>query len=220
MIRRWVGILGLLLGLPAVGAAQSLEDYDYENLSFRGIGFDAGYIWPNKVQPAPIFTLRADLGYLGPGVRVLPSLSYWSSSLKERELWRLAKQIQELPVIRDADLHISAADLGAIHWSDLSLNLEGHFVWETPVQGVLPYVGAGLGLHLMNGSGDLIQDTFVEDLLDTVTAGISVLAGTEFELGPRFTLHGEVRYTMVSNVRFPGVRIGASYLLPVRGGGE
>jgi hypothetical protein len=218
MIRRWIPVLGLLLALPAGAAAQTLEDYDYENLAFRAIGFEAGYIWPNKVQPAPIFSLRADLGYLGPGVRILPSLSYWSSSLKERELWRLAKQIEELPVIRDANLHISAADLGAIHWSDLSLNLEGHFVWETPLQGVLPYVGAGFGLHLMNGTGDLIQDTFVEDLLDTVTAGFSALVGTELELGSRFTLHGEARYTVVSNVRFPGIRIGGSYLLPVRGG--
>src|SRR5437868_5245249 len=58
--------------------AQTLADYDYENLTFRGIGVDYGLIWPSKVDRTGAYSLRLDLGFLGPGVRVSPSVTYWS----------------------------------------------------------------------------------------------------------------------------------------------
>ena len=38
----------------------------------------------------PTFSLRLDLGYLGPAVRIAPTISYWSSDFKRSELGRLA----------------------------------------------------------------------------------------------------------------------------------
>ena len=44
-------VLGLALAVGIAGAdrasAQELADYDYENLSFRGVGVDVGFIFPN-----------------------------------------------------------------------------------------------------------------------------------------------------------------------------
>jgi hypothetical protein len=31
-----------------------------------------------------------------------------------------------------------------------------------------------------------------------------------------FRLYGEARYTLLSDVRYPGVRVGGSYMLPTR----
>ena len=46
-----VTVAGVLVtsAVPREGQAQELADYDYENLSFRGISFDVGYLSADKV---------------------------------------------------------------------------------------------------------------------------------------------------------------------------
>ena len=43
-------IFALALGAPATLGAQTLEEYDYENLEFRGLGVHLGYVFPMKVE--------------------------------------------------------------------------------------------------------------------------------------------------------------------------
>ena len=81
-------LAALILG-GAVGSgplvAQDLADYDYENLSFRGIGLEWGYMVPTRVESTQSMGIRVDLGYLGPGLRIVPGVSYWSSPLEKSE---------------------------------------------------------------------------------------------------------------------------------------
>ena len=207
---------GLLFGV-AEAQAQELADYDYENLTFRGIGFDYGYIWPTKVDPTSMYSVRLDLGFLGPAVRLAPSISYWSSEFSVDELGRLASRLNNLPPLREQGVTITAADLGTVEWSDLTLSLDGHVVFTAPL-GIITFVGVGGSVHALNGRGDAIADTFVEDLLDSTTAGLSMMAGAEFQPIPRLRVYGEARYTLVSDVRYPGVRLGAALMLPQSGG--
>jgi hypothetical protein len=195
--------------------AQELADYDYENLVFRGIGFDYGYIWPTKVESAPVYSVRLDLGFLGPAVRISPSLSYWSSQFRASELDRLADRLNNLPPLQEQGVVITADDLGRVEWSDLTLSLDAQVVWTAPLD-IITFVGLGASIHALNGRGDAIADTFVEDLLDSTTAGVAVLAGAEYQPIPRLRLYGEARYTVVSDVRYPGIRLGAALMLPPR----
>jgi opacity protein-like surface antigen len=213
MMRRALAALLPLLLAAAPAAAQELADYDYENLSFRGVGFDYGYIWPTKVSAAPQYALRIDLGYLGPGVRLVPTFTYWSSEFKTSELARLADQLEQLPVLQQQGVSIDAADLGTVEWSDISLGLDAHYVWTAPFD-LITYAGAGLGLHALNGRGTAIADTFIEDLLDSTTAGLAVLGGVEYQAAPRLRVYGELRYTVMSDVRYPGIRLGAALMIP------
>ena len=215
MIRITRLLTTLLLCAPALAGAQTLADYDYENLAFRGVGADYGYIWPSKVRAAPTYTVRLDLGYLGPGVRIAPSISFWSSEMRATELDRLAGQINRLPPLRDNGIELQPDDLGTITWSNLSIALDAHMVWTAPM-GLLTYVGAGAGLHALNGHGDFIENTFVEDLLDSTSAGIAVMGGLEYQVMPRLRIYGEARYTLVTDIRYPGLRLGASLMLPPR----
>jgi hypothetical protein len=202
--------LAALLGLAALAgagaapplAAQTLADYDYENLEFRGVGFDFGYIWPDKVRNTSMYSVRIDLGYLGPGVRIIPSISYWTSEFTGEQLDILAGRIREA-----TGAEIDGADLGPIRWSDISISFDGHFVWNTPI-GVLTYVGAGFGLHALNGQGEAIQATFVEDLLDAITASLAPMAGFEFEPLRRLRLYGEGRYTIMNSIQYVSARGG------------
>lgn len=213
--RKLVLGLGILFAAANV-QAQSLEDYDYENLSFRGLGLDAGYIFPNKAKAAPTIGIRADLGYLGPGVRIAPSLTYWNSEIRASELDRLAEQFNRLPPLQERGVAITGRDLGTVEWSGIGLNLDGQYVWATPVQ-ALTYLGAGAGVYLLNGRGQVIDGTFVEDLLDSVSPSLTGLAGVEYAVMDRLRLYGEARYTFMSDIRFGTVRIGGAVMLPQYG---
>lgn len=205
-------LLAALFAAPPLHA-QSLADYDYANLSFRGIGLDYGYIWPTKVESTPMYSLRLDLGFLGPGIRISPVVSYWNSKMKQSEIDRFADQLNRLDALQDRGVVIDASELGEIDWSDLSLSVDAHVVWTTPVA-LLTYVGVGAGVHALNGRGDAIAGTFVEDLLDSTTAAGAIMAGVEAEIFTALRLYGEARYTLMSDVRYPGVRVGASFMVP------
>ncbi|MEX2285339.1 MAG: hypothetical protein WEE89_22830 [Gemmatimonadota bacterium] len=214
-------MLNLVLGVLVLGAtstslrAQTAADYDYENLTFRGIGLDWGYIWPSKVVATPTYSLRLDLGFLGPAVRISPSITYWSSTIRTRELARLAEQLNRLPSLQDRNIAIQPSELGRISWSDLSASVDAHLVWTTPFD-VFTYVGAGVGLHALNGKGSAVEGTFVEDLLDSTSGAVAFMAGVESQLFARLRIYGEGRFTLVSDLKYPGFRVGAAFMLPPR----
>jgi hypothetical protein len=202
-----------LCAAPGPASAQVLANYDYENLTFRGIGLDWGRIWPDEVNETTVWSLRVDLGYLGPAVRIVPTLSYWKSDLKAQQLSRLAARLSNLPALQQQAVVLTAGDLGDVDWSTLTLSLDAHAVWTAPGR-IFTFVGMGLGLHAMNGSGASINDTFVEDLLDTMAPGLAFMAGLEFEPAPMLRIYTEGRYTLQSEVKYPGLRIGAALMVP------
>ena len=199
-------LLAGALALPGAAEAQTLADYDYEDLQFRAVGIGAGYLWSEKVDNTPQYHLRLDLGYLGPGVRIIPSVGFWSSRYTEAELEELAERIN-----LSSGSNLTADDLGPLEWSDLSLSVDGHFVWNTPLD-FLTYVGAGLGFHALNGQGEAIDGTLVEDLLDAITAGVTAIAGAEFEPADRFRVYGEARYTVMNSIQYVSARGGLQFM--------
>jgi opacity protein-like surface antigen len=203
----------VLFARPAHAHAQGLADYDYENLSFRGFGFAYGRIWPSKVEPATSWTLRVDLGYLGPAVRITPFVSYWISDVRRGELEELADKLEQLPPLSAEGVQLGADDLGPIRWSDMSAGIDAQIVWTAPLR-TLTYVGGGIAAHALNGRGDVIANTFIEDLLDSTTAGFALMAGLENQPVPRLRIFGEARYTMLSDVRYPELKIGGAFLFP------
>jgi hypothetical protein len=204
-MRRYILALGFALAAAPAGA-QTLADYDYENLEFRGVGIDFGHIWADKVHNTALYSIRVDLGYLGPGVRIIPSISYWRSEFTGKHLDGLARRISET-----AGVTLIGEDLGTIRWSDISLSLDGHFVWNTPIR-VLTFAGAGFGLHALNGQGEAIRGTFVEDLLDSITAALAPIAGFEFEPVDRFRVYAEGRYTIMNSIQYFSARGGLQFM--------
>lgn len=197
------------LCVPSLAGAQSLEDYDYENLELRGVGVELGGIRPANVESTWTAGVRADLGYLGPNVRLVPGISFWSSRLNEGEVLELRQNVLRLCREPESDC---LREFGEVRVSDLVLDLNAHYTWEAQYE-VFPYAGAGASLHLLNGSGELIDDTFMEDLLDAVTPGVNLLAGVEAELGPSLRFFVEGRATLATDVRYLGATAGGSWYL-------
>jgi hypothetical protein len=215
---RVAAVIGSLIAMgPSGSAAQELADFDYENLSFRGIGVDVGRLWANRVEPTSSVGLRIDMGYLGPGVRLTPSVRYWSSQLKASQVMEFESSLAELIVGQDPGSE-PEIDLGNIDWSDLRLGLDAHVVWSVPFD-LLTYMGAGAGVHFLNGEGTAISGTFVEDLLDSARAGVNAQLGIEYPW-ERFRVFGEARYELLEDLNYFELRIGGQIMFGPSAPGE
>lgn len=211
---RWLALL--LLALPLLArplGAQTWEDYDYENLEFRGIGLDFGGVWPARVERSYAVGIRADLGLVGPRVRIMPAIRFWASEVQPRQLQELSEQIVRICEKQGSGSCPASLDLGEVKMSDLELAAEAHYLFGTPARAA-PYLGGGVGLHLFNGRGEFINDTFVEDLLDTVSPALNVLAGVNVPIGASLQLYSEARYVLLSDVRHAWLGAGVSWALP------
>jgi hypothetical protein len=206
--------------VDAAGAQTSLADYDYENLSFRGFSLETGYIWPTRAEPTYTIGTRVDLGYLGPGLRLIPGVAFWSSTMKDREVRKLERNVDDLVGDQfDPDADYTGIDLGTIDWSDFILSMDGHLVWSVPLD-LLTFAGGGVSLHIMDGDGMAIRGTFVEDLLDSVKPGFNLHGGLEYPLADGFRLYGEARYELMEDLRYFELRAGGQIMLTGPAPGE
>jgi hypothetical protein len=206
-VRTWIGVLSLAALLwPAVARTQDLADLDYEHLSYRGIGFDVGFLWPTRVDPTYSLALRIDMGYAGPGLRIVPNVTYWSSSLVGSEVTELENRISQL-IEEQTGTPPSVLDLGTIDWRDFAVGVDAHIVWDSLFD-ILTYGGLGVSAHLMDGDGGAIAGTFVEDALDSVTAGFNLHFGMEYPLTERHRFYSVAKYEVMSDLQYFHVRAG------------
>ena len=206
-----VGAFSALVGsmlIPMSGAAQELADFDYENLSFRGFGLEVGHLWGSRIEDTNTIGIRLDLGYLGPGVRITPHFTYWSSELERGEVAELEGSVERL-IESQTDM-VADVDLGTIDWSDRSLGLDAHAVWSVPGN-ILTFAGVGAAVHFLNGDGGAISGTFVEDLLDSAKAGFNVHLGLEIPWD-RFRIYGAGRFDIMEDLNYFGLRVGGQIM--------
>ena len=147
-----------LFTLGGSTAAQDVSDIDYEYLSLRGVGLEFGYIWPNRVEPAETYTLRLDLGYAGPGLRIAPSVTYLSSRFGASEIMELEDRIRDLVAEQNNGVR-PKLNLGTIEYTDIAITVDAHVVWELPLD-LLTFGGLGLSAHVIDGHGSMIAGTF------------------------------------------------------------
>ena len=218
--RKWIGglVLVLLIMRPGLGVSQELADLDYDKLSFRGVGIEWGKLYPTRVDQTESYGIRIDLGYLGPGLRILPGVSYWTSPLTNREIVRLEDRVESL-VQSQADGDRPVVDLGMIEWRDISFSLDGQVVWEVPLD-FLTFAGLGVAAHVLNGEGASINGTFIEDLLDSVTAGFNLHAGLEYPVTNSFRIYGLGRYEVLSDLQYFNTRFGVQVMIGDNAPGE
>lgn len=209
--------LVLFLTVPVSAGAQGLADFDYENLSFRGMMLDRGSVSSSHIESTSSFGGRFDLGLLGPGVRVVAGFNHWSSTLAESEVGELESKLEAL--IGDETGGSANVELGEITWSDVAFHGDLHFLWRVPF-GLLTYAGLGASAHVLRGGGAAIDDTFIDDLLDSVRAGVNVHGGLEVPLHQRFRVVGEARYELLEDLSYLQFRVGGQFMFSLPAVGE
>ena len=208
----WKLVLAAVVILSPAGAgSQELADYDYANLSFRGVLAEGGYIFANNVENTEMFALRFDLGFLGPGFRIVPGVAFWTSRMAPDEVDDFEARLAALNAIQGGTAPPGGFDLGSIDRDDVVISVDGHYMWSVPLD-LLLWTGVGVSAHFLNGSGPAVNGTFVEDLLDSVSAGFNVHGGLEYPVTDRFRLYGGSKFEVLGDLRYVELRFGLSYI--------
>ena len=196
---------------PCEARAQDPADYDYENLSFRGISFDVGYLYADNVEDTRTLGVRFDLGFLGPGFRIMPGVTYWKSTLSQTEVGQFQTRLGTLTADQGGTVPAGGFDLGDIDRKDIVVSLDGHYVWAVPLN-LFFSTGVGLSVHFLNGSGPSIDGTFVEDLLDSVSAGFNLHAALEYPIADRIRIHGGSKVEILGDLNYVEFRGGLTFI--------
>ena len=193
--------MGALFGAGDV-AAQNLEEYDYANLGFRAIGVDVVWVNAKDAKGAVGFGVRADLGFLGPSVRVVPRFAFWQADIEDQAVDKLERNLEALCV--PPDCNIELGEMQRDYWV-VGLDLQ----WTLANRTLAPYLGAGADLYILDDSGQAIDGTFLGDVV--VTAGLSGVGGLQFDPGKHLRLYADVRGTLVTSASNVAVYAGVAY---------
>ena len=196
---------------PNQAWAQDLADYDYENLSFRGVSFDVGQLYADKVEDTRTVGVRFDLGFLGTGFRLMPGVTYWESTLSQTEVDEFEARLGTLTTDQGGTVPPGGFDLGVIERSDIVMSLDGHYVWTVPLN-LFFSAGVGVSAHFLNGSGPWIDDNFIEDLLDSVSAGFNIHAGLEYPITDRVRIFGGSKVEVLGDLNYVEIRGGLTFI--------
>ena len=204
------GVVGTSVA-PCEARAQDLADYDYENLSFRGISFDLGYLYADKVEDTRTLGVRFDLGFLGPGFRIMPGVTYWKSRLAQTEVDQFETRLGTLTADQGGTVPPDGFNLDVIDRKDIVVGLDGHYVWAVPMN-LFFLTGVGMSAHFLDGSGPSVDGTFVEDLLDSVSAGFNLHAALEYPIADRVRIHGGSKVEILGDLNYIEFRGGLTFI--------
>lgn len=206
---RAVPLVAILLtvGRPDHLSAQGfLSQFSYDNLKASALQLDLGPVGGNNIRGTLTGGLRLDYGFIAPHVRVLLGVSYYKADISSAARGRFEQRLKSVVIDPSADDTIR---LGRITWSDVTGDVDLQYVLPQG-RAVTTYLGIGLGAHIRHGSGPAISGTFVQDALNSITAGLNGTIGAEVGANRwRFTL--EARGVLSSGVSTASLRSGVMY---------
>jgi hypothetical protein len=202
-----LAVLGTALGGASLQGQGVLQEFSYDELRPTALQVDVGVLAASRLRSTVTGGIRLDYGRIAPRVRLLLGLSYYRSFFDNAEIAEFEERIREL--VDDPDGNFTV-DVGEIRWADLTGDLDLQYV--LPQGGaVTAYFGLGLSLHVRNGTGSAIEETFLEDALDDVAAGLNATIGLELAAGPRWRFTVDARGVILSNHATASLRGGVAY---------
>jgi hypothetical protein len=205
-----------LLSVPRVMSAQGfLDQFSYEGLRFSGIGFEIGPVASHRVTTEVSGAVRVDYGFIAPRVRVLLGGSYFKGDLADSEIEEFQTSLQGVVIDPTGD---ATVDVGQITWANLEFDMDLQYVFPGSPR-YMTYLGVGLGVHVRNGGGTAIDDTFVEDALDTIAAGANISFGVQIAIVDHLDFTADFRGGLTSELLLASARAGLMYRVQGRGGG-
>jgi hypothetical protein len=206
-------IAALFLGMPfADSAAQTrgtiFERLNLDRLRLSALGIAYGAVTPSRAEPTQLFAIQADYGEIARDWRVVFSATYWGTHFRDDVVREF---IDSLGTVIHDPSGDDSVHVPRITESDIAIVADVR--WTPRHSSVLrPYIGGGLGAHVINAEGKPINGTFVESALDNITAGIAGLVGVDAVIHRRLSIGVQARYDLISAARFGSVRFTASYL--------
>src|SRR6185503_9972787 len=97
--------------------------------------------------------------------------------------------------------------------------VDAHIVWDTLFD-LLSYGGIGVTAHVLDGDGNAIAGTFIDDLLDSVTAGFNLHFGLEYPVSDRSRVYSVAKYEVLGDLQYLTVRGGWQFMVGPNAPGE
>jgi len=207
-----IGRALLLLALvPAVAAAQAsgslFERLNLDKLRLSALGGGAGAMKPSQMLQTQAYSLHSDYGEIVPSWRVVFHVTYWESRYSDRAVQRFADQFRTAVVDPSVDDTLRRAQIKV---SDIAVTADLRYSpWQS--QMIRTYIGAGTGVHALNGEGRYISQTFIENALDNISVGVLALGGVDLALLPRISFGLQARFDLLSGISYPSFRVLGSY---------
>lgn len=202
-------ITAILVASATSARAQNIfQRLDLDKLRLEGFGAVVGPVSPSTVVSTQSYGVQADYGEITPHLRVGFSASFWSSRFNDKTVNQFITQLEQSLSNPEDSIQTDRVKV-----STISLEADLRFTPAKQHAAVQPYIGGGLGLHIVNAESKLIAGTFVESALDNIGAGISAIAGVAFLPTHRVSVSVEARYTVLGTLRFGTVRAGGMFHL-------
>ena len=196
----------LAIAASRASAQNIFQRLDLDKLRLEGIGAVTGPVSPSTIVSTPSYGVQADYGEITPHLRVGFSGSFWSSHFQDKTVRRFITQLEESLSNPDDSIKFDRVTI-----STISIEADLRYTPTASRAAVQPYIGGGLGLHIVNAESKLIRGTFVESALDNIGAGLSAIAGVGILPAHRVSVGVEARYTVLGTIRFGTVRAGAMF---------
>lgn len=207
---KYILALAALLAAPAAAPAQqsTFDKLGLDRLTLSGVGIAYGPVAPKNVVATQSYGLRADYGEIARNWHILFGVSYWGSHFDAAAVQQFVDQLRKSIVDPAGDDTIVP---DRVRVSDIALEADAR--WEPLGRSVViqPFLGFGIGAHIVNAESKLINGTFVESALDNIATGLTGTVGVEVAAWPALGIGVEARYTLLSNVRFGAIRGTVSY---------
>ena len=209
----------LVAGAPPAGAQSLFERLNLDQLRLSALGASVGAVRPTKMEQTQSYALHADYGEITRNVRVIFSATYWGSRYTDDVVRQFERQLQGNIVDPSGDDTLRHS---RVNVSDIAVGMELRLMSPAARLRILrPYLGGAVSAHVLNAEGKLIQNTFMESALDNIFAGVAAVGGLDLALLPRVSVGLQLRYEIMSGLRFGSGRIVASYHFdPLRRRGE
>lgn len=199
MRRAFLALVILAVLAPAAAPAQSLfERLNLDRLRLTALGVAAGPVRASRAEHAQAFGVYADYGYIAPSWHVVFSATYWGSHFRDEFVKTLEDRLREHIIDPSGD---DTLDLGRIRVSDIALEVDLRYT-PRPTAALRPYIGGGLGAHIINAEAPFINATFVESALDNISAGFAAFGGVDTAPAGRLSIGLQARMNLLSNLRF------------------
>ena len=206
------------VAIPRAGRAQEtpgeplFERLGLDRLRLTAVGMAAGVVKPTQMEGTQAYALHADYGELAPKWRLVFSATYWGSRLTDETVRTFADTLRRSVDDPTGDYTL---DLGRVSVQDIALTMDLRWAPRRTAR-LRPYLGGGVGAHVLNAEGRAISGTFVERALDNITAGVTASGGVDLVLIPQLSIGMQARYDLLSGARYGSLRAVGTYLLRPR----
>ena len=196
-----------LCAAQSLGAQALTRRVTLDSLQLSMLSIDYGGIRPSQTESARILGLAADYGRLSSTLRLRLEASYWESRLTDDVVRTFADSLRRI-IVDPANDDLVVPSRVSLYDVTMGAGVRWMPRQATVIQ---PFVGAGLGVHVINAEGPIIDGTFVERLFDNISTGLFAESGVVFKPLPRFAVDGRVRGDLVNGFRALSLRAGGVY---------